>query len=372
MSLLKSINPKEFKWFDYTRYSFSLGLSLDSDIYMSGHSASEYDQVQKKIVVNGNISEQTNTALDKIEAVLKAENKNLQNTTHIVENITNKGLIYFDLYNSVITERLPNNISRQTVVVDSLLRPDAFIEIELRIENKNKNNENIVYLPTIVADSDINRSDLVLQTKNIYEKADELLKKINLNMSDIVKTVDYITPNALQDYKLTGKVRKQFLGPIYPGATGILMSEVDKNQSLISINFTAAKGEKTYINPGWQRYEKLTYSPAVKCGSNLFMSGQAALDPETEKAVFPNDVVSQTKYTYQNILKVIDAAGLNPGNLIKTIEYVTPAGLNDYRLTSEIRKDLLKIPYPASTGIICHSLLRPEFLIEIDPFAKYF
>ena len=36
------------------------------------------------------------------------------------------------------------------------------------------------------------------------------------------------------------------------------------------------------------------------------------------------------------------------------------------------RLELLKEPYPASTGIVCHSLLRPEFLIEIDPFAKSF
>jgi enamine deaminase RidA (YjgF/YER057c/UK114 family) len=73
MSKLKSINPKNFKWFDYERYSFSLGLSLDESLYISGHSASEYDALDKKIVVKGGMQEQVNTALDKIECILNAE-----------------------------------------------------------------------------------------------------------------------------------------------------------------------------------------------------------------------------------------------------------------------------------------------------------
>ena len=66
MNVLKSINPENFKWFDYERYSFSLGLSLNNDLYLSGHSASEYSSDEKKIVVKGDMADQTNTALDKI------------------------------------------------------------------------------------------------------------------------------------------------------------------------------------------------------------------------------------------------------------------------------------------------------------------
>ena len=48
MNVLKSINPENFKWFDYERYSFSLGLNLNNDLYLSGHSASEYSPAEKK------------------------------------------------------------------------------------------------------------------------------------------------------------------------------------------------------------------------------------------------------------------------------------------------------------------------------------
>ena len=372
MNVLKSINPDNFKWFDYKRYSFSLGLNLNNDLYLSGHSASEYSPAEKKIVVKGEMADQTNTALDKIEAILLAENKSLSDTTHLVENITIKGLKHYKEYDAVISQRLPKNFSRQLVIVDSLLRPDAFVELEIRIENVDTESDSVLSLPTLLPLENVDKDDLVGQTESIYAQAKKILESLEFSLSDVVKTVDYLTPEGLLDYKYTGKVRKENLGPVYPGATGILMSKVFDNESMISINMTAAKGEKESINPGWDRYEKLTYSPAVKCGTNLFMSGQAALDPETERAVYADSIYEQAKYTYLNIIAVLEAANLSPKNLIKTIEYVTPPGLEDYRSTAGIRKELLFEPYPASTGIICHSLLRPEFLIEIDPFAKYF
>src|SRR2546426_7816918 len=47
------------------------------------------------------------------------------------------------------------------------------------------------------------------------------------------------------------------------------------------------------VNPGWDRYAKLTYSPAVRACNVLFMSGQAALDPATERAVGTGDIRSE-------------------------------------------------------------------------------
>ena len=373
MSKLKSIDPKEFKWFDYERYSFSLGLTLDGSIYVSGHSASEFDSNDRKIIVKGGMQEQVNTALDKIECILKAAGATLSDSTHITENVTTKGLDYYGEYEKVRTERLPKNINRQLLVVDSLLRRDALIELEIRVEkDSDYTTNNVITLPTLTPSSNVDRSDVVAQTMDIYAQAQQILKSTGFDLTDIVKTVDHITPEGLKDYKYTGKVRKEKLGPIYPGATGILMTKVSEDDSLISVNITAAKGEKQSVNPGWERYQKLTYSPAVKCGNNLFMSGQAALDPESEQAIFKDNIYEQTKYTYSNIISVLEAADMNPGNLVKTIEYVTPAGLKDYRSTASVRLELLKEPYPASTGLICHSLLRPEFLIEIDPFAKSF
>jgi enamine deaminase RidA (YjgF/YER057c/UK114 family) len=185
----------------------------------------------------------------------------------------------------------------------------------------------------------------------------------------VVKTCDYLTPAALSTYKGTGRVRKELLGPVYPGAAGILMPRLVHPEALIQYDFIATRDTPVVVNPGWTRYQKLTYSPAVRAGKLLFMSGQGSLDPATERVVHDGDVVAQAEYTYGNILKVLEAAGAGPQNLAKTIEYVTPAGLARYRDVAKVREKLLREPWPASTGLICEALLRPEMQIEIDPFA---
>ena len=85
--------------------------------------------------------------------------------------------------------------------------------------------------------------------------------------------------------------------------------------------------------------------------------------------MFENDVIAQAEYTYENVLKVVAAAGGGPQHLVKTIEYVTPAALERYRGVAGLRSKLLREPWPASTGLVCEALLRPQMMIEVDPFA---
>jgi hypothetical protein len=63
------------------------------------------------------------------------------------------------------------------------------------------------------------------------------------------------------------------------------------------------------------------------------------------------------------------AVGAGPEHLLTTVEYVTPDGLGDYRVVADVRREKLRAPYPASTGIVCGGLLRDEFLLEVVPTA---
>jgi len=85
----------------------------------------------------------------------------------------------------------------------------------------------------------------------------------------------------------------------------LMMPRLVHPEALIQYDFIASRDALECINPGWSRYDKLTYSPAVKAGKLLFMSGQGALDPATERVVHENDVVAQAEYTYRNIIKVL-------------------------------------------------------------------
>ena len=389
------ITPQEFPWFDYQRYSFSLGLTTggaDGKVILSGHSASEYSPEAGRIIVDGGMREQANTAYDKVERILEAAGLTLADCVKITENITSAGIDDVATAAEVRLERLGEAAPAiNTICVDSLLRPDALIEVAitaapgggsavvadsskpgLLADAPARSAEGIVYLPSVLPLDErggIVGDDLLTQTEAVYERAARMLGDAGLAWSDVGFVVDFTTRKTLRDYKKTGRIRRERLAAPYPGSAGILMSRLAHPDALIQLDLMASTQPLTAINPGWDRYEKLTYSPAVKAGNVLFMSGQAALDPETEQAVHEGDIAAQAEYTYGNIISVLNAAGAGPEHLVETVEFVTPTGLPRYRETAAVRSRMLSAPYPSSTGIVCEGLLRPEFELEVLPLA---
>ena len=138
---------------------------------------------------------------------------------------------------------------------------------------------------------------------------------------------------------------------------------------LIQIDMIATRGTPVSVNPGWARYDRLTYSPAVRAGNHLFLAGQGAVDPESGEMQHAGDVVGQADHIYRNILAILEAAGGGPESLVKTIEFTTTAALPRYRDVADVRKALLSQPYPASTGPVCEAMVRPEMVIEVDATA---
>lgn len=369
------IQPAEFPWFDYRHYSFSLGLAHSTGVYLSGYTASEHDPASGHMVVRGSMTDQARTSYAKVATLLEAAGSGLDRVTHVVENVTVEGLAFYAEAAAVRDEVFGSSSPAvSTVVVRRLLRPDAFMEVEVTAAPTGSGADaGVVSLPTLLpldAHGDVvARGDLVGQTDRVLERAAELLGALGLGMDHVVKTVDYTTPATRSTYPRTGGPRRARLGPVYPGAAGILMPRLAHADALVAMEVTASRHEPVAVNPGWQRYERLTYSPAVRAGGLLFCSGFAALDPQTEQAVFPGDVVAQAEFTYHSLLEVLRAAGVGPEALVRTVEYVTPRALGDYRGVAKVREAILERPFPASTGLVCEGLLRTEFLIEVDPTA---
>ena len=390
MSRFEALEPSDFPWFDYSRYTFSLGLRHGRAAYLSGHSASRYDAEEGRIVVRGGLADQTRTAYAKIERILQAAGLGLADVVRVTENVAADAFDAYAEVEQVRGEVFDHAPAVNTVCVDALLRPTAGVELEvvaapqggeaLQVDTNGRRAwaparaaEGVVYLSSVLPLDDdgalVGEGDLVAQTERVYDVIGERLAAVGLDWGNVAKTVDFIARDGLGQYKATGRVRKERLQAPYPGSTGILMSRLAHPGALLQVDVLASREPLEAVNPGWERYGKLTYSPAVRAGNVLFMSGQAALDPETEQAVHADDVAAQAEYTYTNIVTVLEAAGAGPEHLVKTIEYVTPEGLGRYREVATVRQRLLREPWPASTGIVCATLLRPEFQIEVDPLA---
>ena len=381
-----AITPSRYPWYDYSRYSFSLGVHAGDRAYLSGHTASEFDPATKRMVVRGGMGEQVRTAYAKIAAILEGARMSFADVVRVVEYVTPGGIDRYAEAAAVRDEVFgTHRPAVNTVPVKSLLRPDAFIEIEITAGAVGSATEvgpglpvaresaGLVFLPSVLPTDErgniAGAGDVVAQTRVIFERAGRMLRALGLGFDRVVKTLDYLTPAALANYKLTGRVRKEFLGPVYPGAAGIIMPRLLHPDAMIQYDFIATRDEPVVVNPGWERYKKLTYSPGVRAGKLLFLSGFGALDPATERVVHDGDVAAQADYTLRNILEVVEAAGGSAASIVKTVEYVTPSALPRYREVAGVRSRLLTPPLPASTGLVCEALLRPEMLIEIDPTA---
>ncbi len=128
-------------------------------------------------------------------------------------------------------------------------------------------------------------------------------------------------------------------------------------------------GKKTMINPGWERYKRLTFAPAVRKGNLLFISGMdaAQVDPTIGKAVVKGDIVEQTRVIYEKIKAVLEEAGASFDDVVRTMDYITTT--ENYRGTAEVRRQYFGESFPAATGVIVKVLVHERELIEIDAVA---
>jgi len=120
------------------------------------------------------------------------------------------------------------------------------------------------------------------------------------------------------------------------------------------------------VAPGAPWPARYTFSPAVRVGQLLFISGTTASDEHGE-IVAPGDIVGQTRYIYDKLARLLAAAGGGLEHVVETTEYITTT--ENYRGTAAVRREVFRPPYPTATGVIVAGLLRPGALIEISAVA---
>ena len=330
--------------------------------------------------VPGDTAAQVAAAWDVVTERLAALGQSPHDIVRVAEYVTFDALGDLGAVAAVRAARLGGHAPAATTVpVHGLLVPGATVALEVTTDAGGVTNADGIaaagdlvhvssVLPLDVRGDVVGGDDIVLQTAKVYANAAVILARLGLGLEDVVKTVEFVKPHTRAAYPRTGFVRKQHLAAPYGGGTGIVMDELAHPDALIQVDFVASPAPRTKVDCGWERYAKLTYNPGLEVGERAFvMSGQAALDVETEEAVLPGDVVAQARYTYENIARVLDGAGLTPEHLVRSVEYVTPGGVARYDEVDAVRREVLGSP--AVTTVVCSGLLRPEFEIEIDPFA---
>ncbi|WP_276834368.1 Rid family detoxifying hydrolase, partial [Massilicoli timonensis] len=86
------------------------------------------------------------------------------------------------------------------------------------------------------------------------------------------------------------------------------------------------------------------YSPAVKLGDFVYLSGQIPLDPKTGEVV-GTTIEEQTHQVMKNIGAVLAEMGLAHRHVVKTTVFMKD--LNDFNAFNEVYGSYFTQPYPA-------------------------
>lgn len=89
------------------------------------------------------------------------------------------------------------------------------------------------------------------------------------------------------------------------------------------------------------------YSQAMKTGDLLFTSGQLPIDPATGKMV-EGSVAERAHQAIKNLKAVIEAAGGNLGDVVKTTVFL--ADIGDFQDVNTVYAEYFEEPYPARSA----------------------
>lgn len=107
----------------------------------------------------------------------------------------------------------------------------------------------------------------------------------------------------------------------------------------------------------------LPFSPAVRVGDLIFVSGQASVDAAGQ--IVPDTFEGEFRRSVENLRKVLESAGSDLKHVVQTRNYVRdPANGVRY---NELYREVFSAPYPARTTIT--NCLPPTLHYEIECIA---
>jgi 2-iminobutanoate/2-iminopropanoate deaminase len=108
------------------------------------------------------------------------------------------------------------------------------------------------------------------------------------------------------------------------------------------------------------------FSPAIRAGDTLYLSGQVAQDPATGRLI-AGDVAAQTERIFRNIEATLQAAKLSLENVVKVNVYLTD--MTNYAAMNEVFGRQFSTPYPARTTVAVVALPLGG-LVELEVIAR--
>ena len=310
------VDPQKFPWLDLNRYTFCLGAENAGILYLAGQTASEYDPAAGAVVCKRDLLDQTRIIYEKLNVVLEAAGMSFDNVVQTVDYIDPSALPQYRETGAIRKEFLGGTpVGSTGICVERLLRPDALLEVSAVAVRGEKRAVNpgydrygaLTYVPGVIAGDTLWTSgfigndevdgqasfpqDTARQMGLTYGIVGQVLEAAGAAPSDVVKTLEYVAPQALLQYDTgAASARREFFKGAYPAVTGIPVNRLLRPEGHVEVEVVAVLGgrrEEIQV-PGWEAsYGGATYVPGVKKGRMLQLSGQAGVDHTTASGVGP-------------------------------------------------------------------------------------
>ena len=107
------------------------------------------------------------------------------------------------------------------------------------------------------------------------------------------------------------------------------------------------------------------YSPAMRVGNTVYLSGQIALDPASGQLINAS-FHEESRRVFRNLEAVLAAAGASFGDVVRMTVYLTD--LSNFSFVNAVMSEFLPPPFPARAAIGVSGLPRGA-AIEVDAIA---
>jgi 2-iminobutanoate/2-iminopropanoate deaminase len=107
------------------------------------------------------------------------------------------------------------------------------------------------------------------------------------------------------------------------------------------------------------------YSPAIRAGNLLFISGQVGFDPATG-ALIDGDISAQTNQVMRNIGALLEAAGTDFAHVVRTTVFL--ADMGEFAAMNAVYARYVVDPPPARSTVQVAALPR-NARVEVDVIA---
>jgi 2-iminobutanoate/2-iminopropanoate deaminase len=107
------------------------------------------------------------------------------------------------------------------------------------------------------------------------------------------------------------------------------------------------------------------YSPAVRAGDFIFVSGQGPIDPATNQVQLGN-IREETRLVLTNIGRILESCGASLADVVKCSVFLAEG--KDFAAMNEVYASFFGEHKPARTTVACEFAL-PGMKVEIDCIA---